>query len=355
MKRREFIKRIGFGILGQAALASAPGLLLPEDLFAKTSNKLFIKVFLRGGMDGLSFLVPKSNTQYNLYAKDRPNLKIPKSQLLGLKDNANWGLHPEATKFRSLFNNNQGILFHGAGSTNNTRSHFTQMDIIEGGNNALIKSSGYIFDALGNGAGKLDMVSMGTKVAASMRGVGSKAMSMSRPESFSKVVGVFKDYRIETNKADRLKGMAVDKNGGCGEFASGYMRRMYCDTAVQTTSALNDVESNLSSIKNSQIDSNYGGSKFGSDFKEAIRLASSNVNVKTINIDMGGWDTHNDEGVLNGQFNNQIKTLNQVISAATDDLKSIGMWNNTVILIMSEFGRTIAQNGTLPITVVEEP
>lgn len=352
MKRRNFIKNVGFGILGHSAFSMVPSLLIPNQAFAATSNKIFIKVFLRGGMDGLSLLTPRSTAQYNLYAASRPDIKIPKDALLGLShtagtenNNTLFGLHPSATNMRALFNNNQAIFFHGAGSTNVTRSHFTQMDIIEGGDNAIIKPSGYIFDALGGSAGNLHMVSLGSKVAASMRGVGSKAMAMSSPESFSQVIGNSK-FTVATSKADRLKGMAVDDQGGCTAFSPTSINGIYCSSAQQTTTALNTVSNNLSTIKNGNITGDYGNSQIGAGLKQAVRLASSDVSVKTINVDFGGWDTHNNEGVLDGAFNSQVLALDKAIRAAKDDLSRIGMWQNTVIMVMSEFGRTIAQNGT---------
>ncbi len=352
MKRREFIKQVGFGILGKAALASAPALLLPNNGFGATNNKLFIKVFLRGGMDSLSLLAPKTAAQYNLYSADRPGIKMTQSQLKALahdpaghNNNTKFGMHPSAVNMRALFNNGHAVFFHGAGSTNITRSHFTQMDIIEGGDSRVIKPSGYIFDALGGSAGNLHMVSMGGKVAASMRGIGSKAMAMASPESFSRVQGS-SAFTSSTNKADRIVGMSTDKDGDCSAYGSGSMSDIFCKSALQTTTALNSVNNNISTIQNSKITGNYGTSSLGRGMKQAIRLASSNVNVKTVNVDFGGWDTHNNEGVIGGAFDNQVKTLDKVIRAAKDDLVRLGMWNNTVIMVMSEFGRTIAQNGT---------
>ena len=207
MKRRKFLQNSAITALSYAGLSSVP-MVISEQAMAAASGKTFIKIFLRGGMDGLSLLVPRSAAQYNLYAAARPNLKIPKNQLLGLKGNTGFGLHPEAVRIRGLFNNSFAILAHGAGSLNNTRSHFTQMDIIEGGKSDVIADNGYIYRALSSTASGLDMVSVGGGVVKSMRGIGSKAVSMTKPESFSELRGAWQTVTPNISKACQLVVMA---------------------------------------------------------------------------------------------------------------------------------------------------
>ncbi|MEO0335014.1 MAG: DUF1501 domain-containing protein [Pseudomonadota bacterium] len=342
MKRRQFLKNSAVSAMGYAGLSAVPAMLSQEAL-AVANGKTVIKIFLRGGMDGLSLLVPKSNAQYNIYASARKDLKIGKGQLLGLKGTGEFGLHPEAKRIRGLFNNAQAVFAHGAGSLNNTRSHFTQMDIIEGGKKESIASTGYFYRAFTGSEQNLDMVSVGASVAKSMRGVGSKAIAMGSPESFSRMLGAQGQVATQISKADRIEGMSVDRDGNCSY--KGKIRAEVCKNAQRTAASVDKVGKSVRSIPSLNAEK-YGSSSTASQLRQAVRLVCSNLGPKVINVNMGGWDTHFGQGVLNGKFRDQIIKLDKMIGAARDDLKAQGKWNNTVILVMSEFGRTLAQNGT---------
>ena len=343
MKRRDFIKQTGFAILGQSALMSVAPFGISHALAG--DKKVFIKVFLRGGMDGLSLLAPKSNAQFNIYKNARPDLHIPKSQMLALKNVPEFGLHPEAVRLRSLFNNAQAIFAHGAGSTNITRSHFTQQDIIEGGDSTQIKNSGYLFRALQSSGKTLDMVSIGKKLAYSMKGTGTKAVSLASPESYSRLQGPRKLFEPKISKKQRLVGMATNNDGNCSDFGGG-ARGTFCRQAVEVGRSIDSIDGSISGMV--KVDpKDYGASSIGKSLMQAVRMAStSRLNTHIINVDMGGWDTHLEEGVLNGRFKNNVAALDKALGAAKDDLVKSGLWNKTVIMVMSEFGRTLAQNGT---------
>jgi len=273
MKRREFLKNTLTSALSVSALGSAP-FALSNQAFA-SSQTVFIKVFLRGGIDGLSVLVPTAGAQYQAYSAARTTQKIGRGQTLRLKGESRFRLHPEAKRMRGFFNNDQAIFAHGAGSLNDTRSHFTQMDIIEGGNKDVIAGSGYIYRALGSAASGLDMVSIGGGVAASMKGSGSQAVAMGSPESFARIQGAHGHIRPVLSKADRIAGMS-GAYGGCAAFKTGSAYHSVCVNAIKTADNIDEVDKNLSSLPN--LDRNkYGNSKGAEDLSQAVRLACSSL------------------------------------------------------------------------------
>lgn len=344
MKRRDFIRQTGFAVLSHSALMSITPIGLSR-AHAANKKKYFINVFLRGGADGLSLLAPKSNEQFQIYKNSRPDLHLPKSQLLELKGVSEFGLHPEAKRLQALFSHGHAIFAHGAGSLNSTRSHFTQQDIIEGGNKVRIPNSGYLYRALNKEAKNLEMVSIGSSLSASMNGANSKAIAMLSPESFTNIQGPRKEVRPVLSKKERIVVMATDKNGDCSDFGDS-ARGLLCRQALQVGRSISSVSTALPElIPGDEV--KYGRSSIGNNLMQAVRLVTSEtLNTQFVNVDMGGWDTHLNEGVLNGTFALKVRQLDQALGAAKDDLVRSGRWEDTVIVVMSEFGRTLAQNGT---------
>ena len=90
--------------------------------------------------------------------------------------------------------------------------------------------------------------------------------------------------------------------------------------------------------------SGYPDTSFGGDMRDIANLLRSNVGLVTATVNLGGWDHHSEQGTLNGEFNRLTTELNDGLVAFVNDLGTAAM-NETTIVVMTEFGRTIDENG----------
>jgi len=89
---------------------------------------------------------------------------------------------------------------------------------------------------------------------------------------------------------------------------------------------------------------NYPNAAFGNSLKQVAQLLKANLGVEAAFADIGGWDTHQNQGNANGQLANRLKEFSQSLAAFWTDMGNEA--NNIVLVTMSEFGRTVHQNGT---------
>jgi uncharacterized protein (DUF1501 family) len=292
MERRDFIK---FG-LGSMLLAES------NALFAKTAssnqpNLLF--VFLRGGADGLSMLVPYKDSNYY---EARPTIAIPKNKCLTV--NTTFGLNPALSVYDNWYKKNQAVFVPLAGQLNNSRSHFQAQDVLEYGiNDNVTYNSGFL--------ARLQEVLGGSK-------------TMSFTENITPIMSSSKVV-IPTIAIPHLKGVFNFNSSRDFEY-SGKLKDVY-----QT------VENNLDLIKKLPNGDDQYKLSYVAEF---MKTGGYNIGF----VDFNDWDTHGEQGSLDGKLFNLLANLNGELDAFR---KSFGeeKWKNTLVVVMSEFGRTVKQNG----------
>lgn len=288
MNKRDFLK-----LFGSVALSSNIGIS-----FAKSPEKNInlIVVFLRGGADGISMLVPY-NDQY--YYQSREKVSIKKSDCIQVNDT--FGFHKKLNFINSLYLNNQLALIPLAGQVNNSRSHFQAQDVMEYGiNNITTYKSGFL---------------------ARLAEVTSK-----KPISFTENISpiLIHDKFVTTN-------IASSHISGAFHFSG--TPRLEDKKLVETFKIVKENMSIVNEIKDKKIDTSkklFAASKF---------MLAGGYNVSFIDFD--DWDTHS----------NQVTRLNSLLSNLDSELQNLKMglgdaeWSKTAVVIMSEFGRVIKENG----------
>ena len=88
----------------------------------------------------------------------------------------------------------------------------------------------------------------------------------------------------------------------------------------------------------------YPNGQFGNSLKQVAQLLKANLGVEAAFADIGGWDTHQNQGSVNGQLSNRLKEFSESIAAFWTDMGDDA--ENITLVSMSEFGRTVHQNGT---------
>ncbi len=309
MNRRKFLQASG------AALSLYH---LPLSAQAQ-SDKRFIWVILRGAMDGMSALVPYGDPNYE---KLRGNLAIapPSGADTALKLDGFFGLHPSLSALNDWYQQDELIVFPAVASAYRDRSHFDGQNLMEnGGFQPYGERDGWLnrsLQLMGNSRG----LAVGTSVPTVMQGgieVESWSPSiLAQPDDdiYLRLGDLYSDDNLLASKLDslmrtreeiELNGMSMDMQGGGRS------------NGLQAFVKMVDAASNLLAVD--------GGPQIAT-------------------LELGGWDTHSAQGSVNGRMANQLRGLNNGLQALRDGLGS--KWENTSIVVMTEFGRTMKVNGT---------
>jgi uncharacterized protein (DUF1501 family) len=300
------------------------------NLFEK--KKVLVCIFQRGAMDGLMAITPFTDQ----YLKEaRPNLFMTadsKGTLLDL-DGA-FGLHPGFKSFYPLFTEKQLAIVHGIGSPNTTRSHFDAQDYMESGtpfNKGT--SSGWLNRAvglLGHEGSPLRAVSLTNSLPRSFYG-----------ENPSIAISNLKDFSIQKNGKQPGVNVAAQSFEDLYDQTSNELLK---ETGKETFEAIDLFQKIGNQNYKPENDASYPGSPLGNALKQICQLIKMDVGLEVAFAESGGWDTHVNQGTVNGIFARNASDLSNSIAAFWKDLGVLQ--DNVTIMTMTEFGRTVKQNGT---------
>jgi len=304
MDRRTFLKSSGLALIA--------GPLLPS-VFVRMANaattkgrKVLVAVFQRGAVDGLNVVVPYGE---KAYYDARPSIAIPKSEVLDL--DGFFGVHPALAPLIPYFKDRSAAFVHAAGSPDATRSHFDAQDFMESGTPGVkITQDGFLSRALAG------------RPALPLRAV---AVAQAMP-------------RILSGKANALAMSDIAKYGVGSEVADAF-RSMYGE-AYEATRILKSADPAKLQPENGAV---YPQGPLGNSLKQIAQLIKAGVGLEIAFTDVGGWDTHAGEGGAQGQLANDLRSFAGAIAAFTKDLGS--RMGDVVLVTMSEFGRTVRENG----------
>jgi len=295
-----------------------------------------VVIFLRGAVDGLSVVVPHADSAYHAA---RPSIALARPGDDGgvLDLDGRFGLHPALAPLMPLWRAGQLGFVQACGSPDATRSHFDAQDYMESGTPGRKSTAdGWLNRLLGvlppdqaGPAPATRAVSMGPvlpRIYAGRHSVANvplgaaagKPTLLDRPqvaEAFGRLYGG-DDALSRAFRASRQSHQEV-------------MRSMNGDGLEREMQAA----SNGAPLPNGFPDN-------------AARLATlmrNDAGVQLAFMDLGGWDTHANQGAASGQLANRLGPLGQGLSALATRLGPV--WNDTVVVVMSEFGRTVRQNG----------
>jgi len=338
LTRRYFLKSTGAlalycGISPLRVLAEAG--IAPNDVKAVTRGKSIVVIFLRGGMDGLNFIVPHGDPAY---ATLRKSIRVaaPGSPDGALELDGFFGLHPRAAALQPLFSQGNARALHAVGYDLNTRSHFEEQDTWETGviGNTL-NSDGWLNRHLltSHGHGPVRAVSIGNDLPRILRG---KA-----PAYALHGIADLKMPSMLPNDEVAMKNAL--------EFAyctpEAEQRSHAADLLAQTAGAtLDGIETIRRSVKpDYKPDAVYPKTEISRRLMEAARFIKSDIGLEVIEIDYGGWDTHQNQGGVMGAYGNLVQGLAEGIAAFHQDMGE--RMKDTLLLTISDFGRTAAENG----------
>jgi uncharacterized protein (DUF1501 family) len=317
MNRRQFL-------LAAAAAATAPLFSYSGRLFAApASTPRLLLVFLRGGYDCNNLLVPCGS---DFYYESRPTIAIarpdPANANSAIALDGQWGLNPVLRdSLYPLWQRKQLAFVPFAGTDDMSRSHFETQDNIESG-----EASGQRKDYRSGFLARL---------SGSLANVPSIAFTDALPLSFQ---GGGKDIPNIS-----LRGVAKP---AFDERQSGILADMYKGTrlAAAATDGLELRQKVSKDLQDEMMKANRGAPNAKNFAAETQRIATMMRDQYRLGfVDVGGWDTHVNQGGANGALANNLSNLGQGLAAYADALGD--EWNNTVVVVVSEFGRTFRENG----------
>jgi uncharacterized protein (DUF1501 family) len=336
MHRRVFVKD---GALALVTLGLSPSFLRRATFAAELKNarkgKILICLFQRGAADGINMVVPHGEAAY--YAA-RPNIAIPRPRS-GSTDAAIdldgfFGLHPALEPFMKLYRDGLLAPIHAVGSPSATRSHFDAQDYMESGTpdrkstqdgwlNRYLAVQGTCQECATAEKSAFRAVSMTPQTPRILEGP-SAAVAMNSLGEFT--------VRGAGNSADRLEALY---RTGEADLVHGAGRDMF--EAVRLLQSANPQR------YQPENGADYPRSQFGQRLREIAQLIKSGVGIEVAFADVGGWDTHVNQGASTGQLAARLTDFSRSVAALVTDLGD--RMDDIVILSMSEFGRMVRQNG----------
>ena len=336
MNRRFFIKSGSVALASFGVMASAPTFLkraLAEtlDKAPGARRKTLIAIFQRGAVDGLNMVVPYGE---GAYYDMRPNIAIPKPNG-GMEATINldgfFGLHPAMASIKPLWDSKRLAIVHASGSPDNTRSHFDAQDYMESATPG-VKSTrdGWLNRYLQSKADPrkslFRAVSMTQQMPRAMQGR-SPALAISN----------LADFRIRAGQT------SAAVQGGFEEIYDQAVNDTLHGTGRETFEAINYLKQVNPAQYRPENGANYPVTPFGNALRQTAQLIKAGVGLEVAFTDVGGWDTHVNQGNQQGQLSNLLRNFSAAIAALYTDLGQ--RMDDVVLLTMSEFGRTARENG----------
>jgi len=336
MNRRAFLKD---GVAAFTISFAAPAFLSDLARAQGASSRNLVVLDLTGGNDGLSMLVPYTDTAY--YSR-RPTLAIPAGAVLQVGSDSSGkalGLHPKLTGLKDIFNQGRLALIQRVGYENSSRSHFFGADIWSTANPSNSAGNGWVGRYLATLPPPLDPLAAWNTTGDTPHALLSSAVSVASIPSVSGYAfnspNSGSEATLERAAATSIAShVPVDKP-----------HVAFVSTSVQAAMATLDRVAAVGSYKPSVA---YPANGFGQALQAIAGAMAKATGTRVFWVQTGGYDTHasQDTNTDTGAYVKLMVTLNDGLTAFYNDLNNQGLLNQSLLLSFSEFGRRISENGS---------
>jgi uncharacterized protein (DUF1501 family) len=308
------------------------------ELGSSTDNKILICIFQRGAVDGLSMVVPYGDPFYYQNRTDI-SLAAPTQAGGGVLDlDGYFGFHPAMAPLLPIFKQGQLAAIQACGSPNSSRSHFDSQDLMESGvDEDKSVPDGWLNRLIGccpeDAAKKTAFraVSMSSVIPRSLQGE-QDALAIRDLDTF----GLIGDSSVT------LAGPSGTADGFESMYGAAVDTVLH-GTARESFDALELLKQARTTNYRPGNGAVYPQGNFGKNLKQIAQLIKANVGVQVAFAEVDGWDTHANQGNAKGQLATRLGGFAQALAALHQDLGD--RMADVVVVTMSEFGRTVHQNG----------
>lgn len=328
MNRREFLALCGTVLVSSLLPLGFNGWaasIVDKTLAIDPKRKRLIVLFQRGAVDGLNLVIPFTESAYY---DGRPTIAVPTpgSALGALQLTSTFGLHPSLDPILPLWKNRSLAFVHACGSPNPTRSHFEAQDYMETGTPGLrTTKDGWLnrlLSVLSSPTKSAQGLSMGSPSPMIMRGNVNVANFPSKPAT-SNVL----DRPLKVKEYEEL--YQVDK-----------------ELLSVLQEGLKSRKQLVHDLEEERKEANHGAPSpmnFEENCSRLAKIIARDNSMQVAFLDVGGWDTHINQGGSTGQLATHLKTFSNGVSAIVTGLENA--FQDTVVAVISEFGRTVKENG----------
>jgi uncharacterized protein (DUF1501 family) len=332
--RRQFIRG---GVSAFTVGFAAPPFISDLAFAQGAPGRSLVVLYLGGGNDALSTVVPYRDPAY--YSR-RPTLAVPAGNVLQIGTDSSGvelGLHPRLTDLKAIFDQGRLAIVQRTGYLNSSRSHFQGFDIWGTANPQAPDGTGWLGRYLDTLPSPIDPLvgwntSRETPRPLVARTVGVPAItnpatySFASPNSGNEAV-------LERTAATKISShLPVDRP-----------HLAFVNSTAQGALGTLDRVATVASYAPTVTYANNG-------LAQALRAIAGAMNkrigTKVFWVQTGGFDTHSGQGVNQGAYLNLMVTLNDSLAAFYQDLSNQGLLSSTLIVLFSEFGRRINENGS---------
>jgi uncharacterized protein (DUF1501 family) len=336
--RRDFVRN---GVAAFTVGFAAPSFLTDIARAQGRSRRNLVVLYLSGGNDGLSTLIPYTDAQY--FAR-RPTLAIPASQVLQIgTDSAGnaLGLNPRLTDLRTIFNAGRLAIIQRTGYTNSSRSHFQGTDIWSSADPAAPQSMGWLGRYLDRMPSPVDPLTAWSTVRETPRTL------MARTVGVPSITNVA-EYAFASPNGNNTPDAQAARQSATRIASHLPVDRPHLAFVNSTAQAAFVTLDRVAQVGNYIPTAPYPNNGFAQALQMVAGAISRGVGTSIYWVQTGGYDTHSGQNtnVANGSYNQLMITLNGGLFAFYRDLQNQGLLSDTLILQFSEFGRRISENGS---------
>jgi uncharacterized protein (DUF1501 family) len=336
MKRRDFVRG---GVAAFTVGFAAPAFLTDIARGQGRSRRNLVVLYLSGGNDGLSTLIPYTDQQY--FAR-RPNLAIPAASVLQIgSDSAGnaLGFNPRLTDLRSIFNAGRLAVIQRTGYPNSSRSHFQGTDIWSTADPSSPQGIGWLGRYLDRMPAPVDPLTAWATVRETPRTLQARTVGVAAIPSIAEYAFASPNSGAEAQAA-RQSATRISSHVPVDQPHLAFVNST-AQAAFATLDRVAQVGSYAPSVA-------YPTNGFGQALQMVAGAISRGIGTSIYWVQTGGYDTHagQNTNIANGSYNTLMSTLNGGLFAFYRDLLNQGLLSDTLVLQFSEFGRRIGENGS---------
>jgi uncharacterized protein (DUF1501 family) len=334
LSRRLFIRN---GVATVTLGLAAPDFLTAIAQAQGASSRRLVVIYLGGGNDALNTVISYQDAAY--YSR-RPSIAVPAGQVLQVGTDAGGraiGLHPRLGGLRNIFNDGRLAIVQRTGYPNSSRSHFEATDIFGTANPQSSSGSGWL-------GRYLDTLPRPVDALAAWNTSGETPRALLSAQTGVPAIPNATTYtyaspnRGSAAQQERAAAQAMASNPAADRphlaFVNGTNRG-----AIETLDRVAQATSYAPTVA-------YPNNGFSLALRTVAGAIARGVGSRVYWVQTGGYDTHAQQGAGDGAYGNLMATLGDGVWSFYSDIRNQGLANDTTVIVFSEFGRRISENGS---------
>ncbi len=326
--------------------------MLPRSAFAADNDQVLLTVFLRGGADGMSILHPAASATRTAERQRYETWRGPQTRITnGIPVAGRFALHPALAPLRPALNAQHLMVLGGVGGAQFNRSHFEQQDLVDtgAGPTGAPLATGVLARAvseLDRDTQVLSAISLNTTPPESLNATVGSGLSVPDFRSFGRLRSTTHSTNDALGLARRMDLLYLPGSGVCNPGA------VLCENGRRGADAIGDIDS----LRTSAGLASGRPASLAEVLQDTARMIAADTasQFKCLTLDIGGWDTHLEQGNDNvnanddftGTLARNLFGLSTALAAFYDQAQALSIWPRVNVLVITEFGRTTRQNGT---------